>query len=53
MKILKGRLRETLFTWPDQDLISHGQSSPPLKKKESLWEENEVSYISSKAIPEK
>jgi len=47
MKILKGRLRETLFSWPDQDLISHGQSSPPVMKKESLLEENEVSYISN------
>jgi cysteine dioxygenase len=49
MKILKGTLKETLYSWPDQDLISHGQLSPPVMKKETIMHENEVSYISSES----
>lgn len=46
MKILKGSLKETLYSWPDQTLVQDGESSPPMVKKETIYQENEVTYIS-------
>lgn len=46
MKVLKGSLKETLYSWPDQTLVQHGESSPPAVKKETIYQENEVTYIS-------
>ncbi|KAL4911242.1 hypothetical protein BDW74DRAFT_6587 [Aspergillus multicolor] len=48
MKILKGSLQETLYTWPDQDKVEHGQSSPPQVTKETTYGENQVTYMSDK-----
>ncbi|CEL09126.1 RmlC-like cupin domain-containing protein [Aspergillus pseudodeflectus] len=46
MKILKGTLRETLYTWPDQDKVQHGESSPPKITKVTTYGENQVTYMS-------
>ncbi|KAL4810717.1 RmlC-like cupin domain-containing protein [Aspergillus unguis] len=48
MKILKGNLQETLYTWPDQDKVEHGQSSPPEVTKVTEYSENQVTYMSDK-----
>jgi cysteine dioxygenase len=47
MKILKGRLKETLYTWPDQTLIESGENAPPEVQRETVMDENDVGYISS------
>ncbi|KAL4779681.1 RmlC-like cupin domain-containing protein [Aspergillus varians] len=48
MKVLKGTLQETLYTWPDQNKVEHGLSSPPLVMKETTYGENQVTYMSDK-----
>ncbi|PWY95446.1 cysteine dioxygenase [Aspergillus sclerotioniger CBS 115572] len=48
MKILKGSLKETLYAWPDQDKLQHGESSPLQIKKETIYNENQVTYMSDK-----
>ncbi|MCJ1244183.1 Cysteine dioxygenase [Trapelia coarctata] len=48
MKVLQGSLRETLYDWPGIEGMTDGQSSPLLKKKETIYEENEVTYMSDK-----
>ncbi|EAW08181.1 putative cysteine dioxygenase Cdo1 [Aspergillus clavatus NRRL 1] len=46
MKILKGSLQETLYTWPDQEKVQRGQLSSPRVIRETIYEENEVTYMS-------
>ncbi|KAL6241466.1 hypothetical protein RBB50_011730 [Rhinocladiella similis] len=52
MKILKGNLTETLYSVPpgqsDSDSSSSGASTPPHIVKETLYHENQVTYISDK-----
>ncbi|KAJ5586982.1 uncharacterized protein N7459_002747 [Penicillium hispanicum] len=48
MKILKGKLQETLYSWPDQSKIEHGQTSPPQITRRTIYDENEVTYMSDK-----
>ncbi|KAL6231161.1 hypothetical protein BDW75DRAFT_221012 [Aspergillus navahoensis] len=48
MKVLKGTLQETLYTWPDQDKVQHGQPSPPQVTKVTTYSENQVTYMSDK-----
>ncbi|PTU20555.1 hypothetical protein P175DRAFT_0457953 [Aspergillus ochraceoroseus IBT 24754] len=48
MKVLKGTLQETLYTWPDQDKVQHGQASPPEITKVTTYGENQVTYMSDK-----
>lgn len=53
MKILKGTLKETLYTLPSSDgatsqAASQGKPMPPEVVKETLYQENEVTYISDK-----
>jgi cysteine dioxygenase len=48
MKVLKGSLRETLYTWPDQDKLQNGQASSPQIIKETTYTENQVTYMSDK-----
>ncbi|KAL4974447.1 RmlC-like cupin domain-containing protein [Aspergillus desertorum] len=48
MKILRGTLQETLYTWPDQDKVQHGQPSPPQVTKVTRYSENQVTYMSDK-----
>jgi cysteine dioxygenase len=49
MKMLKGSLRETLYNFPDQDLVQDGASAPITVKKDTTYYENEVTYISGKS----
>ncbi|CAL5867300.1 uncharacterized protein PFLUO_LOCUS1515 [Penicillium psychrofluorescens] len=46
--ILKGKLQETLYSWPDKEKIEHGQTSPPQITKETNFGENQVTYMSDK-----
>ncbi|KAJ5625540.1 cysteine dioxygenase [Penicillium lagena] len=46
--ILKGKLQETLYSWPDKEKIEHGQISPPQITKETIYGENQVTYMSDK-----
>ncbi|KAK5003918.1 hypothetical protein LTR28_009593 [Elasticomyces elasticus] len=47
MKILRGSLKETVYNWPKD--VHHEQSSAPLEvKKETIYGENAVTYISDK-----
>lgn len=45
MKILKGNLKETLYDWPSNN-TQEGSSSPPRPKRETIYEENQVTYMS-------
>ncbi|TKA81484.1 Cysteine dioxygenase [Cryomyces minteri] len=46
MKVLKGSLRETLYRWPDKRLVEDGMSCPPTINKQTVYRENEVTYMS-------
>jgi cysteine dioxygenase len=46
MKVLKGSLRETLYNFPDQKLLQSGASAPITVRKETVYHEDEVTYIS-------
>lgn len=46
MKILRGSLQETLYDWPNKDKIEEGVASPPTIKKDTVYGENEVTYMS-------
>ncbi|KAF2199268.1 cysteine dioxygenase type I [Delitschia confertaspora ATCC 74209] len=48
MKILKGRLKETLYAWPDKTQLNKGEPSAPQIKKETVYVENQVTYMSDK-----
>ncbi|CEJ54284.1 Putative Cysteine dioxygenase [Penicillium brasilianum] len=48
MKILKGKLKETLYSWPDKKKIEQGETSPPQVTRETVFEENQVTYMSDK-----
>ncbi|KAJ5219099.1 uncharacterized protein N7498_001198 [Penicillium cinerascens] len=48
MKILKGKLQETLYSWPDQEKIREGQTSPPQVTRQTVYGENQVTYMSDK-----
>jgi cysteine dioxygenase len=47
MKVLKGSLQETLYSLPPSSSVSAAQTAPTITKK-SVYEENEVTYISDK-----
>ncbi|MCJ1478350.1 Cysteine dioxygenase [Lambiella insularis] len=48
MKVLQGSLKETLYDWPDTDTKLDGSASPIHAKKETVYKENEVTYMSDK-----
>ncbi|KAJ5616035.1 hypothetical protein N7537_001149 [Penicillium hordei] len=48
MKVLKGKLQEDLYSWPDQEQIENGQISPPQLTKQTTYGENKVTYMSDK-----
>ncbi|KAJ9483023.1 hypothetical protein VN97_g10395 [Penicillium thymicola] len=48
MKVLKGKLQEDLYSWPDQKQIEDGQISPPQLTKQTTYGENQVTYMSDK-----
>ncbi|KAF2183222.1 cysteine dioxygenase type I [Zopfia rhizophila CBS 207.26] len=47
MKILKGQLKETLYSWPTVQL-NNDEECPLKVKKETIYHENEVTYMSDK-----
>lgn len=47
MKILKGSLKETRYSWPTIEL-NNGELRPLQVDKETLYAENEVTYMSDK-----
>ena len=51
MKVLKGSLKETLYSWPDQSTISGGRGSPLQTKKETVYTTNQVTYMSDNVRP--
>jgi len=46
MKVLKGRLQETRFAWPNLDRVRGGEDSPPQVIQQTVYGENEVTYMS-------
>ena len=50
-KVLKGSLKETLYDWPDKALLQDGDAAPPNVRKETVFRENEVTYISGLINP--
>jgi len=46
MKVLQGTLKETRYTWPDRNAINDGKPSPLQVKKETVYSENQVTYMS-------
>ncbi|KAJ6036552.1 hypothetical protein N7540_000831 [Penicillium herquei] len=50
MKILKGRLQETLYSWPDKERIEHGEICPPQVTRQTIYKENQVTYMSDKIL---
>ncbi|KAJ5354774.1 hypothetical protein N7541_005818 [Penicillium brevicompactum] len=48
MKILKGKLQEDLYSWPDQKQIENGGSCPPRLTKQTIYGEDQVTYMSDK-----
>jgi len=47
-QVLKGELQETLYSWPDQGRIEDGQTSPPQVTRQTVYGENQVTYMSDK-----
>lgn len=47
-KILKGRLQEDLYSWPNQKQIENGEKCPPQLTKQTTYGENQVTYMSDK-----
>ena len=45
-QILRGQLKETLYDWPSKQSEKDDLPSPPTFKKETLYGENEVTYMS-------
>lgn len=50
-QVLKGCLQETLYTWPDRNLVNDGKPSPLKIKKETIYGENQVTYMSDNVSP--
>lgn len=48
MKVLSGHLKETRFSWPDPTLLNQGKPSPPQISQETVYGENEVTYMNDK-----
>ena len=46
MKVLKGRLKETLYSWPDQARIDKDEMAPPRVQKEAEFMTDDVTYMS-------
>ncbi|CAG7924122.1 unnamed protein product [Penicillium olsonii] len=47
-KILKGKLQEDLYSWPNQNQIQDGQDCPPRLAKQTIYGEDQVTYMSDK-----
>ncbi|KZF22204.1 cysteine dioxygenase [Xylona heveae TC161] len=46
MKVLRGSLKESLYSWPDRNKTNEGIPSPLEIKKETVFGENQVTYMS-------
>ncbi|KAI9812144.1 MAG: capsule-associated protein CAP1 [Pycnora praestabilis] len=46
MKILQGSLKETLYTWPDRNIVNDHKTSPLDITKETIYSKNQVTYMS-------
>lgn len=46
MKILRGRLQETLYDWPNKAAMGEGKICPPTIKRDTVYGENDVTYMS-------
>ncbi|MCJ1237103.1 Cysteine dioxygenase [Varicellaria rhodocarpa] len=47
-QILKGSLKETLYSWPSEESASNETSAPLQVKRETVYTENQVTYMSDK-----
>lgn len=45
---MKGSLKETLYAYPDSVKVQGGEPAPPPITKETLYRQDEVTYISDK-----
>lgn len=45
-QVLKGSLKETLYTWPDRNVVNAGKPSPLRIQKETVYANNQVTYMS-------
>jgi len=50
MKILRGSLQETLYSWPENEKVQKGENSPLNITKQTVFRENEVTYMSDKVF---
>ena len=46
-QILKGSLKETLYSWPDR-MVNDGKASPLKIKKETIYQNDQVTYVCDK-----
>lgn len=46
MKVLKGSLKETLYTWPNRNQVNDGLASPLKIQKETVYGRDQVTYMS-------
>lgn len=45
---MKGSLKETLYAWPDKNKVAEGEPTPLKRTRETVYSENEVTYVSDK-----
>lgn len=45
-QVLRGSLKETLYTWPDRNVVNAGKPSPLRIQKETVYANNQVTYMS-------
>lgn len=45
-QVLKGSLKETIYTWPDRNVVNAGKPSPLRIQKETVYANNQVTYMS-------
>lgn len=48
MQVLKGSLQETRYAWPEKSKVRNGETEPLEAVKETVYHENEVTYMSDK-----
>lgn len=51
MKVLKGSLKETLYSWPNENVVNDGLASPLRTKKETIYGRDQVTYMSDNVEP--
>ncbi len=43
-------MKETLYNWPNEEVLNVGRASPLAVKKETVFAENQVTYMSDKVL---